>query len=263
MSIAHQTRSSKRRGSSYLEVQVAMVMLSIGMAGLYSMSVVQSRQTNRLTDILPSDQTAALNQASMEWARKLGVYASVDEIVVPSAPIINQPLVDIIIDNQSSGAYFRRGSSDWWGWTSWNHSRAYLGNAHYHYSVGRTGSYAQLRANGLATGDYEVYVTFPNLGSLGRSIPHRVYDGWTLLETVDVNQRVAPADFRHAGRMWHLLGVYRINSGTVRVRMLDGPNSRSYILCDAMLVRTQRPLRVLSVADTTGGGATAILEPSP
>ena len=49
-----------RRGSSYLEVQVAMVMLSIGMVGLYSMSVVQTRQTSRLTEILPADEPAGL-----------------------------------------------------------------------------------------------------------------------------------------------------------------------------------------------------------
>ena len=80
---------------------------------------------------------------------------------------------------------------------------------------------------------------------------------------MNVNQRVAPADFSHNGRMWRLLGVYAINSGQVRVRMLDGPTSRSYIICDAMLVRTCRPLRVLSVAETGSGGATATLEPMP
>ena len=252
-----------RRGSSYLEVQVAMVMLSIGMAGLYSMSVVQTRQTSRLTEILPAAQPAALNQAGHEWARKLGVYASVETTVVPSAPVANRPIVDVVIDNQDPGATFHKGSSDWYGWTSWNYYRAYLGNARYHYSFGRSGSWAELRATGLAQGDYEVYVSYPNLGSFGRAIPHRVYDGITLLETVNVDQRVAPADFSHNGRMWRLLGVYPINSGQVRLRMMDGPNSRYYIICDAMLVRTRRPLRVLSVAETGGGGATATLEPTP
>lgn len=262
--IAGSRNRATRRGSSYLEVQVAMVMLSIGMAGLYSMSVVQSRQTNRLTEILPADQPAALNQSNLEWARKLGVYASVEDNVIPSAPLSsNTTFVDVIVDNQSPGATFHRGSGDWFGWNSWNYWRAYHGNAHYHRSYGRTGSWAQLQANGLASGDYEVYVSYSNLTSLGSSIPHQVYDGTILLETVNVNQRNAPSDFSHAGKMWHQLGIYQINSGQVRVRMMDGPTSRNYILCDAMLVRTRRPMQVLSVAESTGGGATATLEPMP
>jgi hypothetical protein len=240
-----------------------MVMLSIGMAGLYSMSVVQTRQTSRLTQVLPAGQPAALNQAGLDWARKLGVYASIENAVVPSVPVTNSPVVDIIIDNHDTGASFFRGPTDSYGWTSWDYSPAYLGNAHYHFSVGKSDSWAQLQAVGLSRDEYEVYVSYSALGSLGPAIPHRVYDGATLLETVPVDQKVAPSDFSHGGRMWRLLGVYPINSGTVRVRMMDGPTSRSYILCDAMLVRTRRPLRLLSLAETDGGGVTATLEPMP
>ena len=83
--------------------------------------------------------------------------------MVPSAPAVNRPIVDVVIDNQDADATFHRGSFDWYGWNAWIYWQAYLGNARYHNSQGRTGSWAQLRAVGLPQGDYEVYVSYPKL----------------------------------------------------------------------------------------------------
>ena len=243
-----------RRGTSYLEVQVAMVLMSLGAAGLYSMSVVQTRQTARITAVLPAEETAALNRASDPWERKLGVYAEVDAVVIPDSPAQPDLPTETLIDNQElANLQFYQNPADSHGWTSWNYSPAYDGNAHYHYSLGNVGSYAQFTVTGLDPGEYEVYTTYPALGSLGTSVIHEIRDGGSVVASVTVDQTQDPSQLSHNGRMWDKLGFVEINSGTLRVRLLDGSGAIDYILADAILVRSRRSLEVVSIADTANG----------
>jgi hypothetical protein len=245
-----------------LEIQVAMVLLSIGMAGLYSMSVVQTRQTQMLSDVLPANDTPALNQAGDPWARKLGVYASMENAVTPLGNIVPYSYFEQVIDNvdvpPSVAAY--KDPSDIYGWISWNHDRAYRGNVHYHRSYGNVGSYIEFQTTGLPVGEYEVLTTYPIFATLGTAIPHQIFDGNTLRTTVTVNQQIATSEVAYDGRLWDRLAVVQVNSSTLRVRLADGPGSPYYILGDAMLVRSARSFDLLSVAKTAGGGATATLE---
>lgn len=241
-----------RRASSYLEVQIAMVMMSIGMMGLFSMSVVQSRQVAKLREILPASETTAINQADSDWARKLGVYSSLEDSVVPSAPV-EPSNYDFLIDNVDGAPGFTtfRNPSDMYGWTSWNYSRNYLGNSHYHFSQGQLGSWAEFTASEMPAREYDVYITYPNLGSLGSAIVHEIFDGTTLIDTVTVNQTMPATGFTHKGHDWRPLGTYHVHSGSLRVRLTDGPGATSFIIADAILVRSvQRPVRVLSVTKT-------------
>ena len=253
-----------RRGTSYLEVQMAMVLMSLGAAGLYSMSVVQTRQTARISAVLPSDDIAALNRASDPWERKLGVYAEVDAVVIADSPAQSDLPLETLIDNRDfANLSFYRNPADSHGWTSWNYSPAYDGNAHYHYSLGNVGSYAQFTITGLDPGEYEVYTTYPALGSLGTAIIHEIRDGGSVVASVTVDQTQDPTQLSYNGRMWDKLGFVQINSGTLRVRLLDGPGATNYILADAILVRSRRSLEVVSIADTVNGGVTATLEVVP
>ncbi|NND96642.1 MAG: hypothetical protein HKN47_04855 [Pirellulaceae bacterium] len=266
MFIAYSPSAHTRRiGSSYLEVQVAMVLLAIGMAGLYSMTVVQTRQANLLRETLPAADTAALNQASTPWQRKLGVYASIEPTLVPAEPVLPNVYIEEIIDNQDPvpAMRFKKGPTDFWGWYSWGYFATFLGSAHYHYSLGNTGSWAQFRKAGLPPNEYEVFVTYPSFSVSGSAIPHRIYDGSTLRDVVPVDQSSYPSDLYHAGRYWTKLGVYTVNSGVLRVRLKDGPNSASYIMVDALLIRSRRPLDILSVTETANGGAAAVIEAAP
>jgi hypothetical protein len=245
-----------------LEIQVAMVLLSIGMAGLYSMSVVQTKQTRQLRDLLPADELPALNQAANAWERKLGVYASIDGAVTPVGSISPYTYAEQVIDNNdgSAGLVMHKDPADILGWYPWSYWPAYRGNAHYHPSYGRTGSYAEFRVTGLPIGEYEVLTSYPAIASLGASIPHRIYDDTQLRATVNVNQRIPPSEVTYDGRQWDRIAVIQVNSGTVRVRLTDGPGCQSYILADAVLIRSARSFNLLSVAKTAGGGATAIVE---
>ena len=246
-----------------MEVQVAMVLLAIGMAGLYSMSVVQTKQTRRLTDVLPPADVPALNRAGDPWMRKLGVYASVEELVTPTGSILAVFVLRASRRQPRRPARFYILSKTRvisLSWYAWNYSPSYLGNSHYHRSYGNLGSYAEFSITGLPVGEYEVLTCYPALSSLGSAIPHQIYDGTTLRTTVNVNQKVATSEVSYNGRNWDRLAVVQINSGMVRVRLIDGSGARNYILADAILVRSARSFDVVSVAETAGGGATAILE---
>ncbi len=259
------TRSAyHRRGSSYLEIQVAMVLLSIGMAGLYSMSVVQTRQTRRLRDVLPPNEVPALNRADDQWARKLGAYANLDAVITPITSLPPYTYAERVIDNVDPGldgdVKFHQDKLDSHGWTPWSYYRTYRGSAHYHYSRGNRGSFAEFRIKNLPPGEYEVLTTYPSLSSLGRAIPHAIFDDKQLRAVVRVNQRVTPSDVTYDGRGWNRLAVIQCDSGKIRVQMRDSPTSRYYVIADAVLIRSARSFELLSVDRTPGGGATAVLE---
>ena len=98
-----------RLGFSYLELQVAFVLLGIALAGLGPMVVVQSKQLRRLESRFRDGTKYYLVPSDNPWARKLGAAASLstDE---PSAP---DPAVTQI-DNEDSGYYeIDPGSVDW------------------------------------------------------------------------------------------------------------------------------------------------------
>ena len=253
-----------RHGSSYLEVQVAMVLMSLGTAGLYSMSVVQTRQSARMSAMLPADEVAALNRVADPWQRKLGVYAEIGDTVIADSPATPDMAFETIVDNQQLGSltYFQA-PADMYSWISWNYWPSYLGNSHYHPSLGNVGSYAQFNVTGLVPGEYDVYTTFPALGSLGDAIVHEIRDGGAVVATKVVNQKVAPSELAHAGRMWEKLGHVQINSGALSVRLTDGPGATSFILADAILVRSRRSLEVVTIAETNSGGVTATLQVIP
>ncbi len=239
-----------------------MVLLAIGMAGLYSMSVVQTKQTRRLTDVLPPEDVPALNPTGDPWMRKLGVYASVEATVTPTSAILPYAYFEQVVDNLDGTPSFSfyKDPADTFDWFAWDYYPAYLGNSHYHRSNGNIGSYAEFTISGLPVGEYEVLTSYPPLTSLGAAIPHEIHDGTTWRTTVNVNQKTMASDVSYNGRDWDRLAVVQINSGTVRVRLTDGPGAMNYILADAILVRSARSFDVVSVAETVGGGATATLE---
>jgi hypothetical protein len=68
-------RSARRRGSTYLEVQVAFAVLGVALAGLAPVVVSQLRMTERVEDLLPSDVELYFAPMNDPWARKLGIDA--------------------------------------------------------------------------------------------------------------------------------------------------------------------------------------------
>ncbi|MCA9138711.1 MAG: hypothetical protein KDB00_18195 [Planctomycetales bacterium] len=259
-----------RRGSSYLEVQVAMVLLSIGISGLYSISVVQTRQTARLQEMLPSDEVASINPVSTTnpaeaaWAKKLGVYADIQTDSV-AAPVTTYPLNTgfvKIVDNEDTGDYWTHrgwGAPDWFQYTG--SLEKYEDSISVLQTSGSHGSFAEFIARNIPPGEYEVLLFCARISPCGSAVPHQIYDGPQLIDTVSVNQRVADNDFYYDSHWWQRLGVYTFHNSEIRVRMLDSPDTGDYVIADAIMIRCRRSFSVTSpVEATTSGGATVTVD---
>ncbi|NQU25621.1 MAG: type II secretion system protein [Candidatus Nealsonbacteria bacterium] len=77
MQNGRRTRVS-RPGFSFLELQVAFVLLSIALAGLAPLVVMQSRQVKRLESRFNHQTTYHLTPSTNVWARKLGAAAMIE-----------------------------------------------------------------------------------------------------------------------------------------------------------------------------------------
>ena len=256
-----------RKATTYLEVQVAMVMLAIATSGLYSVSVIQTKQSARLTGRVFeefADAEAAINAPASPWARKLGVMATVDEVVSPAIAIDADSYFVSITDNEDSTLttkFTAPADGDDDSWIDWKYTHCYGGTAFYHEENSNpgAGSYCDQEINGIPAGNYEVLITYPNLYSLGRRIAYEIYDGTTLVKTVYINQWLACNDTQLDGHGWERIAVMPITSGKLKIRIKDGPYAQNFVIVDAIAVRT-RKFELTSVNATVSGGATAVVE---
>ena len=62
----------KRLGFSFLELQVAGVLLAVGLAGLAPLVVMQLKQTARVEARVPDEQPLYVVRSPEDWTRKLG-----------------------------------------------------------------------------------------------------------------------------------------------------------------------------------------------
>ena len=76
-------------------------------------------------------------------------------------------------------------------------------------SFGNVGSYAQFNFTGLAPGEYEVYTSYPALGSLGTAIAHEIRDGGAVVATRIVDQTVAISQLVRDESNRHVCGAKR------------------------------------------------------
>ncbi|PAY15410.1 hypothetical protein CKO51_32015 [Rhodopirellula sp. SM50] len=265
---------ANRRGSTYLEVQVAMVLLSIGISGLYSLSVIQSRQTARLEQMLPADEIASINPVTggspseAAWMKKFGVYADIATDAV-AAPVPNYPLNEGFLqirDNEdSSGFYTYRGygGDDWEEYGG--HPGDFRSTVHEIQTPTSVGSYALFSFYGVPPGDYEVFTFVPEKkknypGQFGSAVPHYVYNsGW--IGPVYVDQRAIEHDLDYAGKWWERLGVHTFRNSTVHVLLYGWPRSGDWLIADAVMLRCRRSVEVVTpVTTTVAGGATVTVE---
>ena len=106
----------------------------------------------------------------------------------------------------------------------------------YRYSAAGTGSNtARWQLTGLAAGTYDVAVDWIGVESMASNAPYQIYDGATLLGTVIINQQAAPTGTPVNGAVFQSLGVFPINSGTLKVVLSNNTNN-SYVIADALRV---------------------------
>ena len=77
-------------------------------------------------------------------------------------------------------------------------------------------------------------VTWAAYSNRATNATYQVYDGTTLLGTVQVNQQMAPTGGQTVnGVAFQSLGDFTFSSGTLRVVVTD--NANGYVVADAML----------------------------
>ena len=134
-------------------------------------------------------------------------------------PTHDVPPPEPIIDNGQAG-YTQSA-----GWTLWT-NQGYGGSLE-EALPGDGSDTADWTFTGLAAGSYVVTVTYITYDNRATNAPYSVYDGTTLLGTVDVDQQVTPTgstDFD--GLSWLSIGAFSITSGTLTVELTNDANGR-------------------------------------
>jgi hypothetical protein len=85
---ARRAASNARRGTTYLEVQIAFAALGVALAGLGPMVVAQIRLMGRVEARFPASATYYLSPPAQPWAARLGASAlrGTDPPVAAPAP---------------------------------------------------------------------------------------------------------------------------------------------------------------------------------
>jgi hypothetical protein len=114
---------------------------------------------------------------------------------------------------------------------------SYGGNERYATSGGTGQNSATWQATGLASGLYQVQVTWHPYYNEATNAPYAIYDGTTLLQTVPVDQTQAPSGASFGGVAFQTLATVPINSGTLKV-VLSNTGNNTYVVADAVQIVT-------------------------
>ncbi len=145
-----------------------------------------------------------------------------DAIIRRDPPVVAEP---IIVDNTDAGFSI---SGDW----DWAANHGYGPGLHSAHSG--DGSSEAVWTFSVPPGTYRIATTWLERANKATDAPYTITDGDTVLETVEVNQELAPNDFYDLGSDWETLGVYEVTSGTLSVHLSN--DADEYVLADAVMV---------------------------
>ena len=179
-----------------------------------------------------------------------------DPTPAPPSP----PSSDRVIDDGDSG-YVQEGD----GWRRGGLAGSYGGDYRFH-AAGNGSNRVRWTFDNLATGNYEVFTTWMHHANRASNAPFSVYDGSSLEQALNVNQRLAPTGASYAGRPWQRLGTFSIENGQMQLELSDAGDG--FVIADAVRIvahsapptppPTSAPERVLDDSETgyseTGGG---------
>jgi hypothetical protein len=110
---------------------------------------------------------------------------------------------------------------------------SYGGSERYATSSGTGQNTAAWQVPGLSPGYYQVQASWHPYPNQAPNAPYAIYDGATLLQTVPVNQTLAPSGPSFGGVPFQTLVTVKITSGTLNV-VLSNTGGGTYIVADAM-----------------------------
>lgn len=215
-----------RTGFSLLELQVSFVLFGIALAGLGPLVVMQSRQLQRLETRFDGQTTHYLVASDSDWARKLGVPASI-RTEDPGPGTVAATLID------DGDAGYSETDPETIDWCTESRSNAFQADVRWN-NGGHAGDKATWQFTDLSPGWYEVLVTYPHEGNQASDAPYTVYDGPTVRGTVRISQKVAPSGPVFEGSRWESLGLFSIAGDTLRVELSDDADGN--IVADAVRI---------------------------
>jgi prepilin-type N-terminal cleavage/methylation domain-containing protein len=215
--------SPKRRcGFTLLEVEVALIVLAIALAGLCPLLVMQSRQLSRMETQLSPHNTYYLGPSNDLWVQKLGASAWL-LTSDPGPP----PAAAVTLSDNGDSLYAESGSN----WTSQSDATAYSGS--YRLAAAGTGSdTATWTFSGLAPGWYDVQATWVSRSDRGTNVPYTILDGANPVGNISADQTavsLAPGQVT-----WNDLGTFLITGNVLAVQVSDAANGA--VVADAVRV---------------------------
>jgi prepilin-type N-terminal cleavage/methylation domain-containing protein len=242
-----------RRGFSFLEFLVAMVVLGIALTGLFPLMVICSRGVESLelrytdqgnkngnwfspvfrpnTDSVTSRAdredygTWYLNPPADPWARKLGAVATFSRTAPAPSP------APIIVDDGSNG-YSTTGA-----WSTAADPNAFLSDQQRHESQATPTDAALWTFTNVANGRYYVMATWHAATDLAADARFDVYDGdnvSTPTTTAFANQAAAPNSSVYAG--WQILTTWNFTNADKIIKVKLSSNTAAAVVADGVRV---------------------------
>jgi len=220
---------SRRAGFTFLELQVAFLLLALSLAALGPMVVMQSRHLAVLEDRFDETTTYHLTPVESDWASRLGAAAVVTDTATSSGPP-PPPIVTLI--DQTDPGYTEEdiGAIDW---TTVHNSHSY-GSYQRRQNGGGFGDKAYFTFENLPAGNYEVFATWGKKSNNAPNTPFTIYDDTIQVGFRRRNQKKHPKDAWIEGVRWAQLGLFPISSGTLKVMVSD--NANGYVMADAIRI---------------------------
>jgi concanavalin A-like lectin/glucanase superfamily protein/Calx-beta domain-containing protein/fibronectin type III domain protein len=103
-----------------------------------------------------------------------------------------------------------------------------------HFAAKGTGSAKAFWTFTVTPGQYDVAATWTPHKNRATDAPYTVWDSSTKLNTVDVNQEVAPSGITDEGVNWKKLGTFTITSNMLVVQLSNAANE--YVIADAIRI---------------------------
>ncbi len=198
-----------RVATSFLEVQISIVLLGIATASMAPVMVTQLRQSNRLQEQLPENIVHYVNTPTNPWTARLGGRASLTttrslEIVGLKAPVPPSEIVD-----DGDLRFYQSGI-----WKRGYEAEAINGTI----TVAPAGEYTSLclwEFIGIRPQHYIVQVTWPAASGAATDSLFEVYDAVRYVDFTLVDQTRVPNGEYDKGVKWQTIGTYWIDTGSI------------------------------------------------
>lgn len=231
--------TSRRRGFSYLETQVAAVLFMMTISGVVPLFVIQTRQLSRIESRFEPDTPQYLIQPEGRWAKKLGAPALLsDKPPEPSAPTV-EPFPTITVDDRDEG--YTEKNKSWNDWYRYSWSKAYGSDFTLNYPD-KVGDRAIWEFQGLEPAKYDVLVTYPRFGFANRDAEYEFFLNGKDKGDKEVDQRKPLKGPPVDGALWKKLKTFEVNkkNSTIRVELSD-KDANGYNVIDAMRLVPEEP----------------------